>query len=166
MFDLYLKPLCGTFWLWCGTMIWNLCAEPLRGTCIWSFYPEPSWQTLLRNVYVELRGAFLWNLGTFICGTWELGRVEPLCGTLGNLVPDFGRLPQTTPELYWKNPKLFKLLKKKISPCENPNSWWTGTVFCFDILWVTENMLCETKTCYVKHKTCYMQTHTIFRKMT
>ena len=35
--------------------------------------------------------------------------------------------------------------KKIISPCENPNSWWTGTVFRFDILWVTENMLCETK---------------------
>ena len=33
----------------------------------------------------------------------------------------------------------------KISPCENPNSWWTGTVFRFDILWVTENMLCETQ---------------------
>ena len=71
-------------------------------------------------------GTFLWNLGTFICGTWELVRVEPfiwnlgkpeplcgtrellrvepVCGTLGNLhlygnlVPGFGRLPQTTPK--------------------------------------------------------------------
>ena len=32
--------------------------------------------------------------------------------TLGNLVPGFGRLPQATPKFYWKNPKLFKLLRK------------------------------------------------------
>ena len=45
---------------------------------------------------------------------------------------------------------------KKISPCENPNSWWTGTVFRFDILWVTENMLCETKKAMwnTKHVIC------------
>ena len=49
---------------------------------------------------------------------WDLGepellrllRVEPLCGTLKNLVPGFGRLPQTTP-----NPKFFKLLGKSPS---------------------------------------------------
>ena len=40
----------------------------------------------------------------------ELFTVEPLCGTSRNLVQGFGRLPQTTPKLYWKNPKLFKLL--------------------------------------------------------
>ena len=45
----------------------------------------------MRNLDVELRepesfcGTFLWNLGTFIRGTWELVRVGPLCGTLGNL---------------------------------------------------------------------------------
>ena len=33
-----------------------------------------------------------------------------LCGRSRNLVQGFGRLPQTTPELFWKNPKLFKLL--------------------------------------------------------
>ena len=42
--------------------------------------------------------------------------------------------------------RLFPPLPKKNKPiCENPNSWWTGTVFRFDILWETENMLCETK---------------------
>ena len=54
---------------------------------------------------------FMWKL----CGSFEpceLLRLEPLCGALGNLVPGFGRLPQTTPKLYWKNPKLFKLLRK------------------------------------------------------
>ena len=48
-----------------------------------------------------------------LCGTGELLRVEPSCGTLRILVPGFGRLPQTTPKLYWKNPKLFKLLGNK-----------------------------------------------------
>ena len=46
-------------------------------------------------------------------GTWEILRMEPLCGTLGNLVPGFRPLPQTTPKLYWRNPKLFKLLGNK-----------------------------------------------------
>ena len=36
-----------------------------------------------------------------------------LCGTLGSMVRGFGQLLQTTPKLYWKNPKLFKLLGKK-----------------------------------------------------
>ena len=40
----------------------------------------------------------------------ELLRMEPVCGTSRNLVQGFGRLPHTTPKLYWKNPKLFKLL--------------------------------------------------------
>ena len=72
--------------------MWNLDPKPSCGTftrkSLWSFYPEPSWQTFLRNVYVEpLCGtsgtwtfksvAFLCNLGTFIYGTWELVRVEP-----------------------------------------------------------------------------------------
>ena len=48
---------------------------------------------------------FMWNLETL--------RVEPLCATLRNLVPGFQLLPQTTPKLYWNNPKLFKLLGKK-----------------------------------------------------
>ena len=34
-------------------------------------------------------------------------------GTSRNLVQGFGRLPQTTPKLYWKNPKPFRLLGKK-----------------------------------------------------
>ena len=33
-------------------------------------------------------------------------------GTSRNLVQGFGRLPQTTPKLYWKNPKPFRLLGK------------------------------------------------------
>ena len=90
------------------------------------------------NLYVELRepesfcGTFLWNLGTFICGTWELVREEPLCGTLGYLVPGFGRLPQTTTKLYWKNPKLFKLLGKNVKKSQQPNytlSLTAGTSF-------------------------------------
>ena len=72
-----------------------------------------------------------------LCGTWKLLSVEPLCGTLGNLYlyakplwnletlkcgtskwnlgepgATFPLLPQTTPKLYWKNPKLCKLLGK------------------------------------------------------
>ena len=34
-------------------------------------------------------------------------------GTPRNLVQGFGRLPQTTPKLYWKNPKPFRLLGNK-----------------------------------------------------
>ena len=34
-------------------------------------------------------------------------------GTSRNLVQGFGRLPQTTPKLYWKNPQPFRLLGKK-----------------------------------------------------
>ena len=42
--------------------------------------------------------------------------------------------------------KKILLASKKISPCENPNSWWAGTVFLrFNILCATENMLCETQ---------------------
>ena len=50
---------------------------------------------------------------------------------------------------------------KKISPCENPNSWWTGTVFRFDILWVTENMLCKTKNMLCETQKLYANTHHI-----
>ena len=53
----------------------------------------------MRNLYVKLLsrifminpfakrlgGTLLWKLGTFICETWELVRVELLCRTLGNL---------------------------------------------------------------------------------
>ena len=57
-------------------------------------------------------GLFEWNLNV---EPWEpeLLGVDPVCGTLRNLVPGFGQLPQTTPKLYWKNPKLIKLLGKK-----------------------------------------------------
>ena len=123
---------------------------------MWSFYLEPSWQTILRNVYVEpLRGTsgtwiILWNLWTSICGTfmWNFGesellRVEPRgiwtfksgnfmwnlgepelfrvwCGTLKNLVPGFGRLPQTTPKLYWENPSFASCWGKNILPSRWP----------------------------------------------
>ena len=91
MFDLYLESLYGTFWSWCGTLIWNFYAEPLRGTFMWSFYPGPSWQTFLQNVYyveplcgtsgtwIILWNLYLWNLG--IC------KSETLFATLGNLNP-------------------------------------------------------------------------------
>ena len=59
----------------------------------------------------------MWNLGE-PAPLWKLLRVEPFfpepCGT--SLVPGFGRLPQTTPKLYSKNPKLFKLLGNKLLP--------------------------------------------------
>ena len=45
---------------------------------------------------------------------WDLGepeplRAEPLCGTLGDLVPGFGRLPSTTRKFYWNDPKSLKM---------------------------------------------------------
>ena len=69
---------------WSETFMWNLYAEIF----IWSFYPEHSWQTCLRKVYVEpLCGTsgtwiilsnlsqepwnlYLWNLGTWKSGTF------------------------------------------------------------------------------------------------
>ena len=95
----------------------NLYAEPLCETL-----SEPPWQTSLRNImrnlYAELRepesfcGTFLWNLGTCLCGIWALVRVEPLCGTLGNLVPGFGRLPQPPLSALLEEPQAFRSLKK------------------------------------------------------
>ena len=81
-------------WNRCGT--WNL-----HGT-------SEVWNLGELELYVEA----LWALEPLNIGEPELLRLEPLCGTLGNLVPGLGRLPQTTPKLYWKNPKLFKLLGK------------------------------------------------------
>ena len=49
----------------------------------------------------------MWNLGNLNFGE------EPLWETLKNLVRGFRRMPQTTSKLYWKNPKLFKLLGNK-----------------------------------------------------
>ena len=82
--------------------MWNHCGTwDLRGTSeVWNL-GEP-------ELYVEA----LWTPELLNLGEPELLRLEPLCGTLGNLVPGFGRLPQTTPKLYWKHPKLFKLLGK------------------------------------------------------
>ena len=77
--------------------------------------PEPlKMDSMMRNlVEPELLTVepIMWNLV-------EPGllRMEPLCGTSRNLVPGFGRLPQTTPDLYWKNPKPFRLLGKNVSP--------------------------------------------------
>ena len=40
----------------------------------------------MTNLFAKrLCATFLWNVGTFICGTSELVRVEPLRGTLGKL---------------------------------------------------------------------------------
>ena len=40
----------------------------------------------MANLFAKrLCGTFLWSFATFICGTWELVRVEPLCGSLRNL---------------------------------------------------------------------------------
>ena len=41
-----------------------------------------------------------------LCGTWKLLTVEPLCGEPG------ARFPAAARKLYWKNPKLSKLLGK------------------------------------------------------
>ena len=62
---------------------------------------------------------------TIICGTRE---PESFCGTLGKRC--FGRLPQTTPKLNWKSPKLFKLLgpKNNNKPTPQPpqKTWKTS----------------------------------------
>ena len=124
----------------CSTCIWNLYVEPLNldvepcliplcGTFTRNLCVKLLSETFMTNIFAKrLCGTFLWNLGTFVCGTWELvkvepfiwnlGKPEPLCGTSG-LVPGFWPLPQTTPKLYWKNPKLLKLLGKTyISPVQ------------------------------------------------
>ena len=44
-------------------------------------------------------------------------------GTSRNLVQGFGRLPQTTPKLYWKNPKPFRLLGEQIPIKIRLHSW-------------------------------------------
>ena len=80
--NLYVRPVSGTFVWNLLTLMWNLDPKPLCGIFMWSFYPEPSWQTFLRNVYVD---SFSETLEPLICGTWELVRVEPLCETLGSL---------------------------------------------------------------------------------
>ena len=102
--NLYLKPLCG-----CGIFICNFYLELLCKTLYETFMwylakPEPlcgTWTFWVWNLYVET----LWNLSF-------LG-LEPLCGTLTNLVPGFRPLPQTTPKLDWQDPKIFKLLGNK-----------------------------------------------------
>ena len=121
---------------------------PLFGTFIWN--PCGTWNLWVSNVYVEPRvpeslfgtvvepGTFmepqkcgtLGNLNFMwkLCGPWigepELLRLEPLCGTLGNLVPGFGRLPQTTAKLYWKNPKLSSCWGKTGWTELTPDHWW------------------------------------------
>ena len=98
--NLYVRPVSGTFMWNLLALMWNLDPKSSCGTfmrkslCevfIRNFHDKPFCKTFMWNLYVELReaesfcGTFLWNLGTFICGTWELVRVEPLCRTLGNL---------------------------------------------------------------------------------
>ena len=99
--------------------MWNLHVEPLSGTIEplyvdgWNHYVA---SLCVKQLWVEpWSGSFIWNR----CGPWELRSVEPLyveplCGTSRSLVQGFGRLPQTPPKLYWKNPKLFKLLGKNL----------------------------------------------------
>ena len=110
MFDLYLEPLWETFEPWCGTLIWNLCAEPLCEAFIRNLHDKPFCETfiyvepwcgtsgtwiILWNLSLEPWNLYLWNLGTCKRGTFILGnltlyvepellRVEHLCGTLGN----------------------------------------------------------------------------------
>ena len=103
MWNLDLKPLCGAF-------TQNLYVKLLSRTFMTNLFAKPS--IILWNLSLEPWNLYLWNL--------ELLRVEPVCGTLGNLVPGFGRLPQTTPKLYRKNPKLFKLLGEKN---RNKHNW-------------------------------------------
>ena len=88
---LTVQPLCGTLWN-LNFYKWNLYVEP----------PGTNWA--FKN------GTFMWNLSEP-----ELLRMEPLCGTARNFAEPgegFGRLPQTTPKLYWKNPKPSRLLGK------------------------------------------------------
>ena len=102
MWSFHLEPLWSLENLW---NLWIIEISPLCLNCIWNL--EPWWNlnekgcgafcTLGNNLYVEP------------CETWDLLRVE--CGTV-NPVPGFPPLPQTTPKFCWKNPKLFKLLRK------------------------------------------------------
>ena len=144
--NLYVRTVSGTFKWNLLTLMWNLDLKPLCGTFTRNLYTEPLCEVFIRNLHakpfakrfgrtfmwnfgnlnhsVEPRNPYLWNLGTCKSGTlmwnlgepellrveplmWNLGelellRVEPQCETLGNLVPGFGWLPQTTPKLYWK----------------------------------------------------------------
>ena len=95
----------------------NVYVEPRELESLCGTVVEPG--TLMKLMEPQKCGTlgnlkFMWNLsdpGTFEpWGTFL--SLEPLCGTLGYLVPGFGRLPRTTPKLYWKNPKLFKLWGK------------------------------------------------------
>ena len=49
IWNLYVEPFSLDVEPWSETFTWNLYTEIL----MWSFYPQPSWQTFLRNVYVE-----------------------------------------------------------------------------------------------------------------
>ena len=96
--NLYVRPVPGTFMWNLLTLMWNLDLKPLCGTFTrnlsvkflsGTFMTNLSRNVYVENLYVELRepelfcGTFLRNRGTFICGTWELVKVEPLCGTWG-----------------------------------------------------------------------------------
>ena len=70
MVDLYLEPLCGTLGNLNFGIFWS-------GTCMWNLGQPELFES----------GTFMWNLGKPepLCETGELFRVEPECGTLGNL---------------------------------------------------------------------------------
>ena len=81
-----LKPLNLFVWPVSGTFAWNLDPKLLCGTFMRNLYVKLVSGTFITNLFAKgLCGTFLWNLGTYLCGTWKLVRVEPLCGTLGNL---------------------------------------------------------------------------------
>ena len=80
--NLYVRPVSGTF-------MWN------RLTLMWNLDLKPLCSTFTRNLYVKFfSGAFMTNLvlqtsRTWIIlwslSLWKLVRVEPFCGTWGNL---------------------------------------------------------------------------------
>ena len=93
------EPLSGTW-----NLLWNLLVEPLWNVEPLKFgEPEP--------LYMQRCGT--WNLlSVELCGNWDRLRVEPLCGTLGNLVPGFPPLPQTMPKLCWQD-QVFQTVGEK-----------------------------------------------------
>ena len=75
-------------------------------------FMEPQKCGTVRNLNFMWKEA-LWTLEPLNLGKPELLRLEPLCGTLINLVPGFGRLPHTTAKLYWKNSSFSSCWGKK-----------------------------------------------------
>ena len=141
----------------CWEPCWELCLEPYWEPCCW----EPCcWEPCCWEPCWEPCSELCWEpcFGNPVLGTlfwepccWEPCCWEPCCwepcfgnpvwGTLccwepcwepeGILRKGAPSCPQTFTMA--EDPKL-PAVGEKISPCENPNSWWTGSVFRFDIL--------------------------------